>query len=92
MDTPEGIESFKARYNIPHGVSIRHCLLREWHVLRSDGDVVIPMIALIKGEMRISMGRVTRDFLISQRLYLTQCSPILFRILGSVNALNEKMG
>lgn len=41
--------------------------------------------------MQISMGRVTREFLISNRLCPTQCSPNLFRILGSVDALNRKM-
>lgn len=41
--------------------------------------------------MQISMGRVTREFLISHRLCPTQCSPNLFRILGSVDALNRKM-
>ena len=53
--------------------------------------MVIPMIAFIEGGMKIPMGGVTRDFLIAHRLCLTQCSPNLFRILGSVNALNEKM-
>ena len=38
------------------------------------------------------MGRVTKDFLIAHRLCLTQCSPNMFRILSSVDALNEKMG
>ena len=42
--------------------------------------------------MQISMGKVTRDFLIFYRLCLTQCSPNLFRILGSVDMLNCKMG
>ena len=50
------------------------------------------MITFIEGKMRIPMGRSTRDFLIAHRLYLTQCSPNVFRILGSVDALNEKMG
>ena len=68
VDTLEGIESFKARYNIPFGVSIRHCLLDEWNALRSKGDMVIPIIAFIEREMRIPMGRVTRDFLITHRL------------------------
>jgi len=54
--------------------------------------VVIPMIVFIEGGMRIPMRRVTKDFLIAHRLCLTQCSPNLFRILGSVNTLNEKMG
>jgi len=38
------------------------------------------------------MGRVTRDFLIFYRLYPTQFSPNLFRVLGSVDMLNRKMG
>ena len=54
--------------------------------------VVIPMIALIKGGMEILIGRVTRDFLINFRLFPTQCSPNLFRVLGSVDMLNRKMG
>ena len=61
VDTPEGIESFKAWYNIPPGVSIWHCLLSEWHALRSEGDAVISMISFIEGGMKIPMGRVTRD-------------------------------
>ena len=53
---------------------------------------MIPMIASIEGGMQILMGKETRDFLIAQRLCSTQCSPNLFRILGSVDALNHKMG
>ena len=50
------------------------------------------MIAFIEGGMRIPMGRVTRDYLIAHRLAPTQCAPNMFRILGSVNAFNKKMG
>ena len=50
------------------------------------------MIAFIEGGMRIPMGRVTRDFLNLFRLCPTQCVPNMFRILGSVDALNEKLG
>ena len=42
--------------------------------------------------MRIPMGTVTRDYLRVHRLASTQCASNMFRILGSVNALNEKMG
>ena len=42
--------------------------------------------------MRIPMGTFTRDYLRAHRLALTQCAPNMFRILGSVNALNERMG
>ena len=41
--------------------------------------------------MRILMGRVTRDYLIAHGLYPTQCAPNMFWILGSVDAINEKM-
>ena len=92
VDTPKGIEAFKMRYNIPPEVTIKHCLLGDWHAFRPEGAVVISMIAFIEGGMRITMGRVTRDFLISHRLCSTQCSPNLFRVLVSVNALNQKMG
>ena len=71
VDTPKGIERFKARYNILVGVSIRNFLQGEWHALRSKREVVIAMIAFIEGGMRIHMGRVTRDFLIAHKLYLT---------------------
>ena len=60
VDTPEGIKSFKARYHIPPGVSIRYCHRGEWHALRQEGEVVIPIIAFIEGGTRIPMGRVTR--------------------------------
>ena len=52
----------------------------------------ILMIAFIKGGMRIPMGIVTRDFLRAHKLAPTQCVLDMFRILGSDDALNEKMG
>ena len=53
--------------------------------------MVIPMIAFIKGMMRIPMDRVTRDYLIAHRLSPIQCTPNMFRILSSGDVLNEKM-
>ena len=49
------------------------------------------MIAIIEGRMKIPIGRVTRDYLKAHRLAPTQCAPNMFRILGFVDALNEKM-
>ena len=51
--------------------------------------MVIPMIAFIEGGMTLPMGRVTRDYLINHRLCPHQCIPNLFRVLESVDALNE---
>ena len=60
--------------------------------MRQEGKVVISMILFIEGGMRIPMSRVTRDYLIAHRLSPTQCAPNMFSILGSIDALNEKMG
>ena len=53
---------------------------------------MIPMIAFIEDGMRIPMGTITKDYLRAHRLAPTQCALNMFRILGSVDALNEKMG
>ena len=50
------------------------------------------MIAFIEGGMTLPMGKVARDYLINHKLCPYQCTPNLFRILGSVDALNEQMG
>ena len=59
---------------------------------RPSGSVVIPMITFIGSGMEIPMGRVIRDFLMNYRLTPTQCSPNVFRVLGSVDMINRKMG
>ena len=63
VDSREGIEKFRAQYKIPPGVSIRYCKEGKWHKKRQEREVVIPMIAFIKGGMRIPIGTVTRDYL-----------------------------
>ena len=92
VGSEEGIESFRALYRIPSGVFIRYCKEGKWHEKRQEGEVVIPVIAFIKGGIRIPMGTITRDYLRAHRLAPTQCSPNMFRILKSVDTLNEKMG
>ena len=59
---------------------------------RPHESVVIPMIVFIEGGMEIPMGRVTRDFLTNYKLTPTQCSPNVFRVLGNINIINQKMG
>ena len=92
VDTKEAIEKFIADYRIPPNVSLRHCKMGEWHILRRTGEVVIPILAFIEGGMRIPMGPVTKGYLRHFRLAPTQCAANMFRILGYVDALNEKMG
>ena len=92
VNSEEKIENFRVQYRILPGVGIRYYEEGEWHEQRQEGEVVIPMIAFIEGGMRIPMGTVTRDYLRANRLAPTQCAPNVFRILGCVDALNEKMG
>ena len=93
VDTPEGMATFRTKCRILDDVELQHCKLREWLVMnKPPGAVVILMITFIKGKMEIPMGRVTRDFLINFRLSLTQCSPNLFRVLGSIDMINQKVG
>ena len=49
------------------------------------------MIAFTEGEMTLSMSRMTWNYLINHKLCPHQCTPNLFRVLGSVDALNEQM-
>ena len=92
VETEEAMEKFIADYRIPPNVSLRHCKMGEWHILRNTGEVVIPVIASVEGGMRIPMGPVTKNYLRHFRLAPTQCAANMFRILGCVDALNEKMG
>ena len=41
--------------------------------------------------MTIPMGIITRNYLRFFRLSPTQCAPNMFRVLGSIEALNERM-
>ena len=92
VDTEEVMEKFIADYRIPPNMSLRHCKMGEWHFLRRTGEVVIPVLAFVEGGMRIPMGPVTKGYLRHFRLAPTQCTGNMFRILGCVDALNEKMG
>ena len=49
------------------------------------------MIAFIEGGITVLMGTLTRNFLRFFRLSSTQCAPNMFRVLGSIEALNERM-
>ena len=60
--------------------------------LTLEGELVIPMIVFIEGGLRLPMGKVIRDYLIAHRICPHKRAPNLFRVLGSVDALNEYMG
>lgn len=90
VDSEEQIESFRAKYRIPSTVGMRYASPQTWRRDRQTGEVVIPMIAFIEGGMTIPMGNLTKSYLRFFRLSPTQCASNMFRVLGSIEALNAK--
>ena len=86
------MEAFRARYSIPQEVVLEYCPPKQVLTDRVVGQVVIPMIAFIEGGMTLPMRRITQDYLLNHKLTPHQCAPNLFKVLGSVDVLNEQMG
>ena len=91
VESEESMDKFVADYKIPDTVGLRYYGAGEWSTRRKEGEVAIPIIAFLEGGMRIPMGPVMRDYLRHFGLSPTQCAINVFRILGCVDALNEKM-
>ena len=91
VESKKGMESFRTKYRIPPILGMRYTTQREWVGARKTGDVVIPMIVFIEGGMSIAMGTITRNYLRFFRFSPTQCNPNMFRVLGSIEALNERI-
>ena len=70
VESEEAMEKFIADYRIPSNVGLRYCKEGEWHIMRREGEVVIPIIAFLKGGMRILMDPMMRDYLRHFRLVL----------------------
>ena len=91
VESKESMGSFRAKYRIPLTVGMRYAAQGEWAGARKTEEVVIPMISFIEGGMTIPMGNITRIYLRFFRLSPTQCATNMFRVLGSIEALNERM-
>ena len=92
VDTPAAMEAFRAKYHIPPGVVLRYCPPEGVLLDRGVGEVVIPMIAFIQGGMTLPMRRITRDYLFHHRLTPHHGASNMFRVLGCIDVLNERMG
>ena len=78
VDSPTGMEGFRAKYRIPPGVGLEYYSLEEVLIKRKTRHVAIPMIAFIEGGMAISMGRITRDYPRGHKLAPHQCAANMF--------------
>ena len=50
VDSPSKIELFKEKYHISQKVGLRYCSTEQIVTNREGGEVIIPMIALLKVE------------------------------------------
>ena len=63
VKSEEAMEKFVVDYTIPNNVDLRYCKEGDWHIMRREGEVVIPIFAFLEGGMRIPMLPVVRDYL-----------------------------
>ena len=56
------MKSFRTKYNILPNMGVRYAAQGEWFDEKKTGEVVISMIAFIKGGMTNLMGTLTRNF------------------------------
>ena len=57
VESKKVMEKFIAGYKIPNTVGLRYCKECEWHFMRQEGEVVIPIITFLEGGTRIPMGQ-----------------------------------
>ena len=92
VDSLAAMEAFKEKYHIPSGVVLRYCPPEGVLLDRDVGEVVILMIVFIQEGMTLPMCKITRDYLFHHRLTPHQCAPNMFRVLGCIDVLNERIG
>ena len=63
VESKEAMEKFVVDYKIPDNVGLRYCKEGDWHIMRREGEVVIPIIAFLEGGMRLLMRPVVRVIL-----------------------------
>ena len=68
VESEEAMEKFIADYKISNTVGFWYCKEGEWHFMRREGEVVIPIISFLEGGMRIPMGPMMKDYLRHFRL------------------------
>ena len=92
VDTSAAMEAFRVKYHILQGVVLRYYPPEGVLIDRDVGEIVILMVAFIEGGMTLPMRRITQDYLFHYRLTPHQCTPNMFRVLGCIDVLNERMG
>ena len=88
VDTHERLAEFRRKYNFLDDVKVSYCPKSEVILSRGEGKVVIPLVAIVKGGVRIPMSDLLTNFLHRFKVYPDQCTPNVFRIVSSVDVFN----
>ena len=48
-DLEEAMKKFVVDYKIPNNVGLRYCKEGDWHIMRREGEIVIPIITFLDG-------------------------------------------
>ena len=91
VDTLERLVEFRRKYNFPDDVEVSYCLESKAILSRGEGRVVIPLVSIVKGGVRIPMSDLLTNFLCHFKVYPTQCTPNVFRIVSSGDTLNKRL-
>lgn len=92
VDSPKSFREFRRKYNFPEDVEVRYCSESKAILSRGEGKVVIPLVVIVEGGVRIPMSGLLTNFLRHFKVCTNQCTPNIFRIVSSVDALNKKLG
>ena len=68
VESEEAMEKFVANNKNLDNVGLRYYKEGDWHIMRREGEVVIPIIAFLEGGIRLPMRPVVRDYLRHFRL------------------------
>ena len=91
VNTKEKIVEFKRRYGFPEDVHIRYFPFDDPALFQYQ-DLVLPIVAIVKGGVRIPMHPFLIKFLVHFRLSPLQCVPNVFRLIMGKVVLMEKLG
>ena len=92
VNTPKSFRKFRRKYNFLEDVELEYCPEFEAILSRGEVKVVIPLVAIVKGGVRIPMSDLVTNFLRHFKIFPDQCNPNVFRIVSSVDTLNKKLG
>ena len=91
VDTPERLAEFKRVYEIPEGIEVSYCSESKVEFSRGEGRVIIPLVAFVKGGVRIPMSRLLTNFSRHFKVFPNQRTPNVFRLVSRRLTMSSRM-